>query len=193
MPIDISARILGDKQLAQTLERLSGHDIPKAIKAGVRYAAGGGRTAIAKNIGAKYSLSAARIKKDVFDPTYKDGGETAIIRTSRKPITFASYKAKDIRPRGVSVAIYKGKRSRHPQAFGAKGLFWTREGKGRYRLNARGERRLNIKPLHGPSIHAIYDGGLFSGAIQSATEQRLEERLVTGIMRHLGRVSRGFG
>jgi hypothetical protein len=183
MPIDISARILGDKQLAQTLERLSGHDIPKAIKAGVRYAARGGRTAIAKNIGANYSLSAARIKKDVSDPTYQDGGQTAIIRTSRKPITFASYKARDIRPRGVSVAIYKGKRSRHPQAFGAKGLFWTRQGKA----------RLPIKAMAGPSIHAIYDGGLFSGAIQSATEQRIEEQLITGIMRSLGGMARGFG
>ncbi len=183
MPIDISARIIGDKELAQTLERLSGHDIPKAIKAGVRYAARGGRTAIAKNIGANYSLSAARIKKDVSEPQYRDGGQTAIIRTSRKPITFASYKARDVRPKGVTVAIYKGKRSRHPQAFGAKGLFWVRQGADRYPLKA----------MAGPSIHAIYDGGMFSGAIQAATEQRIEEQLVTGILRSLGGMARGFG
>lgn len=183
MAIDISARILGDKELARTLEQLSGHDIPKAIKAGVRYAARGGRTAIAKNIGANYSLSAARIKKDVAEPSYRDGGQTAIIRTSRKPISFASFKAKDVRPKGVTVAIYKGKRSRHPQAFGAKGLFWTRQGKARLPLNV----------LHGPSIHAIYDGGAFAGAIQSATEKRIEEQLVTGILRSMGGMARGFG
>jgi hypothetical protein len=183
MPIDISARVLGDKELAQTLERLSGQDIPKAIKAGVRYAARGGRTAIAKNIGANYSLSAARIKQDVSEPSYRDGGQTAIIRTSRKPITFASFKARDVRPKGVTVAIYRGKRSRHPKGFGAKGLFWTRQGADRYPLNV----------LKGPSIHAIYDGGMFAGAIQSATEQRIEEQLVTGILRSLGGMARGFG
>lgn len=37
--IDISARIIGDKELAAALARLSSHDIPKAIKAGVRDAA----------------------------------------------------------------------------------------------------------------------------------------------------------
>ena len=58
MPIDISARVLGDKELAQTLERLSGHDIPKAIKAGVRYAAGRGKTTLAKHVGQHYTLKA---------------------------------------------------------------------------------------------------------------------------------------
>lgn len=181
--ISIDAKVLGDKELMRNLEKLSGHDIPKAIKQGVKYAARGGRTAIAKNIGANYSLTAGRIKQDVSEPSYRDGGMTAILRTSRKPITFASYKARDVRPRGVTVAIYRGQRSRHPKAFGAKGLFWVRQGRSNYPL----------KVLHGPSIHAIYDGGAFAGAIQSATETRIEEQLVKGILRAIGSAAAGFG
>ena len=41
--IDISARIIGDKELSAALARLSSHDVPKAIKAGVREAAEIGR------------------------------------------------------------------------------------------------------------------------------------------------------
>ena len=63
--IDISARVLGDTELAQTLARLSSHDIPKAIRAGVRDAARAGRTTMAKSIGQRYSLTAGRIKQDV--------------------------------------------------------------------------------------------------------------------------------
>ena len=37
--IDITAKLLGEDKLRSTLQRMSAHDIPKAIKAGVRYAA----------------------------------------------------------------------------------------------------------------------------------------------------------
>lgn len=181
--IDITAKVLGDQELVAALQRMSGHDIPKAIKQGVRYAARGGRTAIAKNISAAYSLTSGRVKQDVPEPEYRDGGQTAILRTQRKPITLASFKARDVRPKGVTYSIYRGKRSRHPQAFIAKGLPMSRTGKGRYPL----------KVHKGPSIHAIYTGGAFAGQIQSVTEQRIEEQLVKGIMRGLGGIARGFG
>jgi len=70
----------------------------------------GGRTAIAKNIGAHYSLSASRIKQDVSQPQFKDGGRTATLSTSRKPITAMQYKAKQT-AKGLSMAIYKGQRT----------------------------------------------------------------------------------
>lgn len=171
--IDISARILGDKELSQYLAQLSGTDIPKAIRAGVSYAARGGATAISTNVRGSYSLTSGRIKKDISPPSFRDGGQTAIIRTSRKPITAMQFKAKDVRPRGVTLSIYKGERSRIPGGFIAKGLPFYREGKSRYPLAV----------AKGPSLHAIYTGGRFAGQIQEATEKRIEQQLTTGILR----------
>ena len=177
--IDISARVIGDKELAAYLARLSSHDIPKAVRAGVKYAATGGKTAIAKNIRANYSLSSARVKQDVSSPQYRDGGQTAVLNTSRKPITAMQFKARQTR-RGVTMAIYKGQRTTVSRAFIAKGLPFRRQGKP----------RMPIDVIHGPSIHVIYTGGRFSGAIQQATEKRIEEQLVTGILRGIRALGR---
>jgi len=180
--IDITARVLGDKELVAALQRMSSHDVDKAIRDGVRYAARGGRTAIAKNIGAHYSLSAGRIKQDVFQPQFKDGGKTATLSTSRKPITAMQYKAKQT-AKGLSMAIYKGQRTVVKSGFIAKGLPFKRMGKARMPINV----------VHGPSIHAIYTGGRHAQAISSVTEQRVQEQLVKGIMRSLQGMARGFG
>jgi hypothetical protein len=180
--IDITARILGEDALRETLQRMSSHEIPRAIRAGVRYAAGSGKTTIAQSIRASYSITSARVKKDVTAPQFRNGGQTAVIRTSRKPITAMQFKARETR-RGLSMAIYKGERTIVSRGFIAKGMPFRRVGKA----------RMPITVVHGPSVHAIYTGGRHAGQIKQATEQRIEERLVTGIMRHLGRVGRGFG
>lgn len=180
--IDISARIIGDKELAASLARLSSHDIPKAIKAGVRDAARAGRTTLAKSIGQRYTLSAGRIKQDVTQPQYLAGGQTAIIRTSRKPITAMQFKPKQV-PKGLSMSIYRGQRTLVRSGFLAKGLPFKRRGKERYPLDT----------IKGPSIHAIYTGGKWSPALQARTETRIEEALEKGILRSLGAMGRGFG
>lgn len=180
--IDISARIIGDTQLAQALARLSSHDIPKAIKAGVRDAARAGRTTLAKSIGQRYSLTAGRIKQDVSQAQYLDGGQTAIIRTSRKPITAMQFKPKQTR-QGLSMSIYRGQRTVVRSGFMAKGLPFRRQGKA----------RMPIRVIQGPSIHAIYTGGKWAPALQARTEVRIEEALENGILRSLGAMGRGFG
>ena len=180
--IDISARVLGDEQLARTLSLLSSHDIPKAIKAGVRYAARGGRTEVGKNIRQRYSLTTGRIKQDVSEPQFRDGGQTAIIRTSRKPITAMQFKPKETR-QGFSMAIYRGQHTVVRSGFIAKGMPFRR----------RGKERMPLDVIHGPSIHAIYTGGKHAGPIQQATEQRISEQLEKGIIRSLQGMGRGFG
>lgn len=179
--IDISARIIGDTQLAQALARLSSHDIPKAIKAGVRDAARAGRTTLAKSIGQRYSLTAGRIKQDVSLAQYLDGGQTAIIRTSRKPITAMQFKPKQTR-QGLSMSIYRGQRTVVRSGFMAKGLPFRRQGKARMPLDV----------IYGPSIHAIYTGGHWAPALQARTELRVEEALEKGILRALGGMARGY-
>jgi hypothetical protein len=180
--IDITAQVIGDQELARTLQRMSSLEIPKAIKAGVRYAARGGAVAISKNVGARYSLSASRIKQDVSTPQFTQGGLSAIIRTSRKPITAMQFKPRQTR-QGLSMAIYKGQRTVVKSGFIAKGLPFKRKGR----------ERMPIDVIHGPSLHAIYTGGRHSQAITQATEQRISEQLQKGILRELGRIGRGFG
>jgi hypothetical protein len=180
--IDISARVLGDTELVQALARLSSQDIPKAIRSGVRDAARAGRTTLAKSIGQRYSLSAGRIKQDVSTPQYRDGGQTAIIRTSRKPITAMQFKPRETRT-GLSMSIYRGQRSVVKSGFIAKGLPFVRRGKDRYPLRV----------VVGPSIHAIYTGGKWAPALQARTEVRIEDALESGILRALGAMGRGYG
>jgi hypothetical protein len=182
--IDITAKLVGEEELRSALQRMSAQDVPKAIRAGVRYAARGGRTAIAKNIRAHYTLSSGRIKdgKSMGQPEFRDGGQTALIRTTRKPITAMQFKARQTKA-GLTMAIYRGQRTLVKSGFIAKGLPFKRRGPARFPLDV----------IHGPSIHAIYTGGRFSGAIKAATEQRIEEQLVTGILRSIGGMGRGFG
>jgi hypothetical protein len=180
--IDISARVIGDAQLARTLSQLSSHDIPKAIRSGVRDASRAGRTTLAKAIGQRYSLSAARIKQDVPTARISSDGQTAVITTSRKPITAMQFKPKQTR-QGLSMSIFRGQRSVVRSGFMAKGLPFRRRGKARMPLDV----------IHGPSIHAIYTGGKWSPALQARTEVRIEDALETGILRALGAMGRGFG
>jgi hypothetical protein len=180
--IDISARVIGDAELAQALAKMSSQDIPKAIRMGVRDAARAGRTTLAKAIGQRYSLSAARIKQDVPTARITDGGQTAVITTSRKPITAMQFKPRQT-SRGLSMSIYRGQRTLVRSGFIAKGLPFKR----------RGKERMPLDVIHAPSIHAIYTGGKWSPALQARTEVRIEDALESGILRALGAMGRGFG
>ncbi len=180
--IDINARVIGDQELAQALARLSSHDIPKAIRAGVRDAARAGRTTLAKAIGQRYSLTAGRIKQDVPTARVASDGQTAVITTSRKPITAMQFKPRET-PKGISMAIFRGQRTLVRSGFIAKGKPFKR----------RDKERMPIDVIHGPSIHAIYTGGKWSPALQARTEVRIEDALEKGILRSLGAMGRGYG
>lgn len=186
--IDISARIIGDKELAAALARLSSRDIPKAIKAGVRDAARAGTTTMAKSIGQHYTLKAARIKQDVSKPQYREGGLSAVIKTRRRPITLKNYGARLVKS-GLSVSIVKGER------FVAQRAFLRVGGSNQELLpfRRRGAARIPLDVLHGPSIHGIYAGGRHKDAIQQATEHRIVEALEKGIIRAIGAMGRGYG
>ena len=186
--IDISARIIGDKELSAALARLSSHDIPKVIKAGVKYAASGAKTVLAKEITARYTLKSARIKQDIKNPTYQDGGMTAVIRTGRRPITYKQYGARVVRS-GLSVSIFRGER------FVAQRAFLRVGGSNQELLpfRRRGPQRIPLEVLHGPSIHGIYIGGKHAQSLQQATQERIGQQLEKGILRALGAKGRGYG
>ncbi|MEN9767463.1 MAG: hypothetical protein RLZZ32_1423 [Cyanobacteriota bacterium] len=184
MALDITARITGDDKLSTALSSLSSHDIPKAIRAGVRDAARAGRTVITKNVGQHYNLKAARIKQDISSPQFLDGGQTAILRTSRKPITAMQFNPRQT-PDGLSMAVFRGSRTLVKSGFLAK--------KKNLPFKRRGKERKPLDIIHGPSIHAIYSGGKHADAIQHASAERIEQALSNGIIRSLGGMARGFG
>jgi hypothetical protein len=180
--IDISARVLGDTELVQALAKLSSQDIPKAIRSGVRDASRAGRTTLAKSIGQRYSLTAGRIKQDVPNARISGDGQSAVITTSRKPITAMQFKLRKAR-KGLSMSIFRGQRTVVRSGFMAKGKPFVRRGEDRYPLDM----------IHGPSIHAIYTGGKWAPALQARTEVRIEDALESGILRALGAMGRGYG
>jgi hypothetical protein len=184
MALDITARISGDDTLAKALSNLSTHDIPKAIRSGVRYAASSARPALAKPIGQAYTLTASRIKEGISSPQFLDGGQTAIIRTSRRPITAMQFKPRQT-PSGLSLSVFRGSRTLVKSGFITKNT--------KLPFKRRGTERLPLDLIHGPSIHAIYTGGKHAQALQQASEARISERLETGILRALKAASRGYG
>jgi hypothetical protein len=198
--IDIYCRV-DTVELRDALMRLSAHDLPKAIKAGVRDAAKAGRTTLAKSIGQRYSLTAGRIKQDVPTARISSDGQTAVITTSRKPITGMQFKAKPT-PNGISMAIFRGQRSvikggfvqfSTTGAFSGKLPFITSNTRNYRGDRKRAKPRKGLDVVVGPSIHAIYTGGKWSPALQARTEVRIEDALEKGILRSLGAMGRGYG
>jgi hypothetical protein len=198
--IDISARIIGDTELAQTLARLSSHDIPKAIKAGVRLASRGAKTALGKNISAITPIPSARIKDDVFVSIAGDG-QSAQVYTSSQPISALRFKPKQTRT-GLQLTLYKGERTVIRSGF----MQTNRDQAGRGKLpfkptserpyiydGRRKTKRKGMQFVFGLSIASIYLGGRHSARLQQLTEARVEEQLVKGILQRLGAMGRGFG
>jgi hypothetical protein len=201
MAIDINARVLDAPEVVEALARMSSLEIPRAVRAGVRYAVSPARTTLAQAIGQRYSLSASRIKQDVSQASFRAGGMEAVIRTSRKPITAMQFKPKQVRG-GLSMAIFRGERTLIRSGFTqtSKGgkfsgtlPFKPVPGRAYSGDGNRKKPRAGLDAVYGPSIHAIYTGGKWSPALQARTELRVEEALVTGILRELGRIGRGFG
>lgn len=197
--IDINARILGDEQLAQTLARLSSHDIPKAIKAGVRYAATSGKAALAKHVAAVTPIPSSRIKDGLFVEIDFDG-QTARIYADSTPVSALRFKPKQTRS-GLQLTLYKGEKTLIRSGF----MQVNRDQRDRGKLpfkphpsrpysydRTRKQPRKGMEFVFGLSIASIYTGGKHSARLQAAVKQRVLEQLEKGILRELGRMGRGF-
>jgi hypothetical protein len=200
--IDISAQITGDTKLAQMLSRLSSNDIPRAIAYGVGYAARSGKTVMARELkAAGVPIPSQRIKDDLF-VTVKE--LTAIIEASTKPVSANRFKPRSTK-KGLILAIYKGERTlirsgylQTVRAQGGRGKLAFKPALNRSYMydNNREKRRKprqGMQFVFGLSVASIYLGGKHKDRIQAAVEQRVRERLETGILRKLGAIDRGFG
>jgi len=200
--IDISARIIGDKELAQALAQMSSHDIPRVIKAGVRYAARAGKTALAKQVSAITPIPSARIKQGLFIDFVSDGsGQTARIYADSTPVSALRFKPRQTRT-GLQLTLYKGEKTVIKSGFMQVNRSQRDRGKLPFKPTTdhaysydrtRNTPRKGMQFVFGLSIASIYTGGKHSAKLKAAVEARVAEQLEKGILRELGRMGRGFG
>jgi hypothetical protein len=197
--VNLSARITGDTQLAQALARISSHDVPKAIEAGVRYAARSGKVVMATEMRrGGVVVPSARIKEDLF--VIVDGA-TAVIKASAKPVSAQQFKPRQVKA-GLNLTFYRGQKTLIKSGF----LQYNRVQRSRGKLafkpetnrpysydRTRNSPRNGMQFVFGLSVASMYLGGKHKDRIQAAVQKRIEERLETGILRALGAAARGYG
>ena len=177
----------GQKKLTRLQSVFTPALFDRAIKGGLQYAVRATPPAIAKAVGARYSMKARDIKGDISTPRFTDGGTTAIIRLSRRPRTAAAFGGRQTR-RGYSFAVVKGERQLFRRGFLAPGkqgimLPFYRKGKERYPIDV----------IHGVSLGSVFGGdSRFGQVMQQEVEQRMSQQFMVGIDRELKRAARGF-
>lgn len=196
--VDLTARLTGDADLARMLSRLSSHVVPKAIESGVRYAARSGKTVMAKELrAAGVPIPSARIKDDL---EIEVDGATATIWASSKPVSAQRFKPRQSE-KGLTLTFYRGERTLIRSGYlqtvrkqSGRGKLGFKPAEGRsYRYDTtRNNPRKGMQFVFGLSVASIYLGGRHKDRIQKAVEERVQERLQTGILRALGAASRGY-
>jgi hypothetical protein len=197
--LDLTARLTGDKQVVAALQQLSSTVVPKAIEAGVRYAARSGKVVMAQGLrNAGTPIPSARIKEDLYVDV---DGAKATIWASSQPVSAQRFRPRQVR-KGLVLTFYRGERTLIPQGFlqanraqrhrGKLGFMPSRTRPYGYD-RSRKKPRKGMKFIHGLSVASIYLGGKHHETIQQAVQQRIEERLVTGITRALASSARGYG
>jgi|688.fasta_scaffold382220_1 hypothetical protein len=197
--VNLSARLIGDTQLAQALARISSHDVPKAVEAGVRYAAHSGKVLmVAEMRRAGVVVSSARLKEDLF---VQVNGATAHIWANAQPVSAQHFKPRQAKA-GLNLTFYRGQKTLIKSGFLQYNRSQRSRGKlafkpttaRRYRYDrTRNSPRKGMQFVFGLSVASMYLGGKHKDRIQAAVENRIEERLETGILRALGAAARGYG
>lgn len=165
------------------------------VAAGLRYAGKGATVTAAKEIGALYNLTAARIKKDIRKPQLS--GDSIRIPFARTAPTLNAFGARPLstkggKPTGLKASIFRGQRISNPKAF------WLKlPGGGPHGLPFRrpplGSQTYGYGVAYGPSIGAIFTGkSRFGDQLRDKTSQRVQEQFIKGVQREIDRRSRGF-
>ena len=201
----VSVSLAGIDQLKQLQAFLDPKLYDKAKRGGITYGSKAVSPAVAKGITATYNLSAARVKKDISRTQFVDGGETALIKFSRRPPTLTQFKPKA--------------GTRYPQPGLGQGLGWGKPVKAGKPISAvinRGKGRqsfdgaffaqgLNANSLvlrkgsngrfygvYGPSVGSMFLGASAIGPqLRSDVEKRIQEQFIKGFQRVLDSAKRG--
>ena len=156
----------------------------KDVSAGLRYAGSGAKTTAAKEIGARYALTSARIKQDISNPVVQTNA--LLLKFGRRPPTLRGYGGRPLARGGYSYQIFRGQRERRSDIFElpiGPGLPFRRTGKGRSGLTV----------MYGPSVGSIFVGrSRFGDEVRRVTTERVMVQFVTGVKREQARRARGY-
>jgi hypothetical protein len=177
----------------------------KAIKGGVSYASKAVPSAVAKGITSKYNLTSARVKKDISGTQFVDGGQTALIRFSRRAPTLSQFKpkpgtrnpqpglgrgmgwGKPARPGKPLTAVVARSTGRVPfaGAFAARGLNANS-------LVLRKDSNGRFHGVYGPSVGSMFLGRSKIGPdLRQDVSKRVNEQFIKGFQRVLDSAARG--
>ena len=201
----VSVSLAGIDQLTSLQAFLDPKLYDKALRGGITYGSKAAPPAVAKGITATYNLSAARVKKDISRTQFVDGGQTALIRFSRRSPTLTQFKPK------VG--------TRYPQPGLGQGLGWGKplkagkpitavinRGKGRQAYKAAFfAQGLNANSLvlrkgsngrfygvYGPSVGSMFLGNSAIGPqLRDDVQKRIQEQFIKGFQRVLDSAKRG--
>jgi hypothetical protein len=184
--VAIQFSIEQSKGLTLMIQFLQNKTYDRAVRDGLRYAGRGGKTTWSKEIGNRYSLAAARIKKDISNPAIHDASASMEIVFSRKPPSGIAYGARGTQT-SLSVAIFRGPRIKINRGFMTRKGVPLKALPGPRRIpGRRGDLVYNVKIVQGPSIGSIVLGqGEFSKDIQKTGLDRIQEQYLKGVDRSL--------
>ena len=201
----VSVSLTGIDQLKQLQAFLDPKLYDKALRGGITYGSKAVPTAVSKGITSTYNLSAARVKKDISRTQFVDGGQTALIKFSRRAPTLTQFKPK-AGTRNPQPGLGQGKgwgkptkpgkpvtavinRSKGRQAF--KGAFFA-QGLSSNNLVLRQGSNGRFYGVYGPSVGSMFLGASAIGPqLRSDVEKRIQEQFIKGFQRVLDSAKRG--
>jgi hypothetical protein len=201
----ISLSLAGIDQLQRLKAFLDPKLYDKALRGGITYGSKAAPPAVAKGITASYSLSAARVKKDISRTQFVDGGQTALIKFSRRPPTLTQFKPKAgtrYPQPGLGQGLGWGKpvkagkpitavinRSKGRQAF--DGAFFA-QGLNSNSLVLRKGSNGRFYGVYGPSVGSMFLGNSAIGPqLRDDVQKRIQEQFIKGFQRVLDSAKRG--
>lgn len=203
----ITLQIDGLSQLHKMLEFTDPKNFAKAQRAGLTKASGAIKTQVAKSIGERYNLKAARIKQDISKATMAPDGLSATIKFSRRSPTLTQYGAKPGR-RGRQPGLGRGLGWGAPKSAGKPltaiklrsagrkpeaGAFLA-VGKNGNLLVLRKDGHGKLHAVYGPSIGSIFAGkGRYATELQMHAARLINDEFIKGFEKKLNDIVRGYG
>lgn len=202
----ISLTLTGIDQLQLLRAVLDPKLYDRALKGGVSYASKAVPPAVAKGITSSYNFTSARVKKDISSTQFVEGGQTALIRFSRRPPTLTQFKPNPGRRGGPQPGLGRGmgwgkpkkpgrplsatiQRANGRQSF--RGAF-VAQGLNANSLVLRKDTAGRFYGVYGPSIGSIFLGQSAIGSqLRTDVELRIREQFIKGFQRVLDSAARG--
>ena len=203
----ITLKLEGLDDLRKMLQFTDPKTFAKAQRAGLTKATGAIKTQVAKGIGERYNLKAARIKRDISRASIAPDGTSATIRFGRTSPTLTQFGMKP-GSRGKQPGLGRGLGWGKPvkpgrpltamvvRADGRKpytGAF-VYIGKGGNQLVGRKDSQGRIRTVYGPSIGSIFLGkGRYALQLQAKAAQLINDEFIKGFQKKLDDIARGYG